>query len=335
MQAFKISNSPSQSMENKVVITDHIYEDTAIEIDIIETAGAELVSLNATSASEIIRGAIGANVLLTTDAPITADVIHALPQLKAIIRMGAGYDNVDVEAATSHGVFVANVPGYGNKEVASHALALLLCCDRGLFKLDRHVRDGNWNWKYRNEQKRLMDKTLGIVGFGQIGKKLAALSAGLGVDIIVSDPYVSAEDIEAQSAVKVSFEELIQRSDLISIHTVLNEETHHLFNAEVFANMKNTAVLVNVARGGIIDQSALLKALNDDQIAVAGLDVTDPEPPAETDPIRTHDDIILTPHIAWYSDASLEELRRIPAEEAVRVLENQPPENIVNTELIF
>lgn len=333
MQAFNTVTFLLDCMPEKVVITDHIYEDTDIEADIIEGAGAELVSLDAASADDVIRGGSDARVLLTTNAPITDEVFSALPQLEAVVRLGAGFDNIDVEAATAHDVFVVNVPRYGNEEVASHALALLLACDRRLAQYDRHVRDGNWNWKYRNEQTRLMDKTLGIVGFGRIGKQLAALSAGLGVDIIVSDPYVSAADIEAQSARKVSFEELIQQSDLVSIHTVLNDETHHLFDAEVFAQMKDSAVLVNVARGGIIDQPALLEALDEDEIAVAGLDVTDPEPPAETDPVRTHEDIMLTPHVAWYSDAALEELRRIPAEEAVRVLENQPPENIVNTEL--
>lgn len=321
-------------MVKKVVITDHIYEDTALEADIIEGAGAELISLDATSADEVIRGGSEATVLLTTNAQITAAVFDALPQLEAVVRMGAGYNNVDVEAATAHDVFLVNVPRYGNEEVASHALALLLCCDRRLFKYDRHVREGKWNWEYRDGHTRLTDKTLGILGFGRIGKQLAALSAGLGVNIIVSDPYVSAEVIEAQSAKKVSFKELIQQSDLVSIHTVLNDETYHLFDTEVFAEMKDSAILVNVARGGIIDQSALLKALDEDQIAVAGLDVSDPEPPGKTDPIRTHEDIILTPHVAWYSDVALEELRRIPAEEAVRVLENQQPENIVNTELV-
>ena len=321
-------------MPEKVVITDHIYEDTDLEAGIIEGAGAELVSLDADSAEDVIRDGSDATVLLTTNAPITAEVFDALPQLAAVVRMGAGFDNVDVEAATAHDVFVVNVPRYGNEEVATHALALLLACDRRLAQYDRHVRDGNWNWKYRNEQTRLQEKTLGIVGMGRIGKQLAEMASGLGVDIIVFDPYVPAEKIEAQSARKVSFEELVRQSDLVSIHTVLNDETRQLFDGEVFAKMKNSAVLVNVARGGIIDQSALLKALDEDEIAVAGLDVTDPEPPAENDPVRTHDDIILTPHVAWYSDAALEELRRIPAEEAVRVLENETPENVVNTELV-
>ena len=330
MQAFNTLTLHYEFMAKKVVLTDHIYEDTAIETEIIEGADFELVSIDASSAEDVIDGGADATVLLTTNAPITEQVFRELPNLEAVVRMGAGYDNVDVDAATEHGVIVVNVPQYGDEEVASHALALILACDRRIVQYDRHVREGHWDWKYRNEQTRLHGKTLGIVGFGRIGRQLAGMTAGLGIDVIAADPYVSAAEIESHSATKVSFEELVTQSDLISIHTVLNDETYHLFDAETFSMMKESAVLVNVARGGIVDQPALLEALDANEFAVAGLDVTDPEPPSADDPIRTHEDVIVTPHIAWYSEKALEDLRRTPAEEAVRILEETTPENVVN-----
>lgn len=282
------------------------------------------------TAQAILDVAAEAEGLLVTYAKITAEVIGGLKNCRSIGRFGIGVDNIDVEAATRAGIIVTYVPDYCLDEVSDHALALLLSLARKVVYSDRLVQSGRWEMKAVTPLRRVRGGTLGLVGLGQIPRLLAPKARALGLKIIASDPFVKEADADLLGIELVDFEALLERADYVSIHAPLTPKTHHLFNAEAFARMKPEAYLINTARGPLIDEAALAQALDDGQLAGAALDVVTTEPLAADSPLLGRDNVILTPHTAFYSEDALLDLQSKAAEDVARVLSGEAPRYPVN-----
>jgi D-3-phosphoglycerate dehydrogenase len=317
----------------KVVITDSDYGSHEIEEEILFSVGADLVKFQCKTEDDVIRCCGDADGLLNQYAPITRRVIENLQRAKIIVRYGVGVDNIDVNAATERGIFVANVI-YDITDVADHALSLILTLVRKIVWADRNVKENRWDWKSVQPISRFKDKTVGIIGFGRIGRKVAQRLRGFEVKIVSYDPYVPEEIFREYGVEKVDFKTLIKESDIITVHTPLTDETRHMIGEKEFRSMKREAIMVNVSRGGIIDEKALYEALKEGWIAGAGLDVLEEEPPDKDNPLLRLDNVIITPHMAWYSNKSLDEIRRKAAEEVVRALSGQIPVNLVNRDML-
>ena len=239
--------------------------------------------------------------------PIGDEVLDLLPRCRVIVRMGAGYDNIDVESATSHGAVASNMPGNLPEEVADHTIALFLACLRRLPQQDRAMRAGEWVAGLAAPARRLCGQVIGFVGFGRIARTVARKMSGFGLHYLAYDPYIPAAEIERQGVRPVGFEELLQNSDVVSLHLPATPETRNLFGARAFSLMKPSAILINTARGSQVDEEALYAALRDGQIRCAGLDVFQDEPTSPDNPLLTLDNILVTPHTASYSIEGLED----------------------------
>jgi D-3-phosphoglycerate dehydrogenase len=247
-----------------------------------------------------------------------------------VVRYGVGVDGIDLGAATDHGVPVVNVPDYGTDEVANHAVALLLALARKLVRLDRQTRSGGWDVFRVGPVSRLAGQTVGLLGCGRIGSAVARKLGGFDVRLLGCDPYVSTFPPGVQP---VAFERLLDEADYVSIHCPLTPATHRLFGEETLARMRPTAALINTARGGIVDTAALVDALQMGLLAGAGLDVLETEPLDPGHPLLRMEQVIVTPHAAWYSEEGRSDLKRRAAEEAVRVLRGERPRHCVNPEV--
>jgi D-3-phosphoglycerate dehydrogenase / 2-oxoglutarate reductase len=283
----------------KVVITDCLMPDTGIERAILAEIGAEVIRAACKTPQDVIDVARDADALMVQRAPINAEVIGHLDRCRIISRYGIGLDGIDVAAATARGIAVVANSDYCIREVAEHALALLLACARRLGPAMAAARAGNWNKRsFMKPLVNLSGQTLGIVGFGRIGRQLAELAAPLVARIVVFDPFVTA----SPHADILTFDELLSVADFISLHCPLTGGTKDLFGEQVFRKMKPTAWLINVARGQIVNEAALLKALEDGAIAGAALDVFVTEPLDTGHPLLALPNVIATPHVAWYSE---------------------------------
>lgn len=274
---------------------------------VLERAGLAVEACESCSAEELLArvAELQPVALLVTYAGVGQRMLAAAPSIRIVSCSSVGYDHVDVTAATSAGVWVANVPDAATDEVATHALAMALALERQLPFLDRDVRDGGWAYDAAGVPRRLSELTLGVVGMGRIGRRLAQLGSGLFAEVIGHDPLVDANRWP-DGVRRESLEQCLSDSDVVSLHTPLTDTNVHLINADTLAAMRPGACLVNVSRGGLIDQPALLAALDEGRLAGAALDVTDPEPPARTDPIRHHPRVLVTPHSAFHSAAAAE-----------------------------
>lgn len=320
---------------SKVVVTDLQYSNVNYEKEILAPLKVELIVAHCKKEEEVIRISKNADVLLICYAPITKKVINSLTKCRGMIRYGVGVDNIDVEAATARGILVINVPHYGaENEVSDHALALLLCAARKICFLDQKVRQGIWDYRVARTIFRIKGSTLGLVGLGNIGKMLARKVRVLDIKVIAHDPYRKREEFEREKVEKVSLEDLLQRSDYVSIHVPLNQGTHHLIGEKELRIMKRTAVLINTARGPVVDNQALYLALRNKWIKSACLDVVENEPLRKDDPLLELDNVIITPHSAFYSEESCATLQKIGAEEASRLLRDHLPVSIVNKEAV-
>ncbi|MDW8396654.1 MAG: C-terminal binding protein, partial [Anaerolineae bacterium] len=279
----------------------------------------------------VIRAGADADVLLVNLAPITARVFAALPKLRGVVRYGVGYDNVDLHAATARGVRVANIPDFCTPEVADHTLALLLALARKVIPLDASVRAGEWAaLGVARPIRRLAGQTVGLIGFGRIGREVARRCMPFGLRVLAYDRYVDSDTIRAAGAIPADLETVLRESDFVSIHVPLNAETRGLINAAALRKMKRTAALINVARGPVVNTLDLAYALHQGQIAGAALDVFEIEPLPLDHPIRQAPNVILQPHVAWYSEDALRSLQRAAAEEAVRILRSHAPLHPLN-----
>jgi D-3-phosphoglycerate dehydrogenase len=253
---------------------------------------------------------------------------------RVIVRFGIGVDNVAVDAATGRGIMVCNTTDYCIDEVADQAMSFLLACARGLFPSAKIARDATWDFTRMPRLARIRGQTLGLLGVGHIGSAVAARAKGFGLRIIGHDPYLSDEAARQVGVQLVDLDTLLTESDFVSIHLPLNSETAGMFGAAALGKMKPTAFLINVARGKIVDQAALCRALQQGKIAGAALDVLETEPPAADDPIRRLDNVILTPHSAWYSEESRVDMRRRAVGQVVSVLKGEMPYSLVNREVL-
>ena len=321
----------------KVVIADSDYGDVDIERAIIEEAGFELIAAQCKTEDEVIEVARDAAAVVTQYAAITARVIAELRECRVIARYGTGVDIVDVEAATEHNVLVTNVPNdWCENEVADHAMALLLAVSRKINVYDRATRAGTWQWQSGAPIHRLRGRILGLLAFGAIARAIAGRGRGFGMRIMAHDPYVPADEITATGAKAASFDELVTASDCLVIQAPLTPQTDHLFDEAQLRRMKPTAILINTARGPIVDDHALHRALSEGWIAGAGLDDIEEEPAKvrgwrPDNPLLRLDNVVITPHVAYYSEESVGTVRRFAAEEVVRVLTGDPPLSPVNT----
>ena len=283
---------------------------------------------------EIVAKTRDADALVVSTSPITRSVMSALEGLKTVVRTGVGYDVIDVAAATELGVIVVNIPDLWVREVANHALALLLAWNRKIVTLDRQVHAGVWTSGVPGEHTgSLHGETVGIVGLGNIGSAFARRVAAFETRVIACDPYVDDARFAALGVERVTLEALAERADYVSVHTLLNAETRHLIGERFFRRTKPTAVLINTSRGPVVDEAALYRALVDRRLAGAALDVWEQEPVASDNPLLTLDNVIATPHAAYFSSPAVAQVPRRCGEEVARVLTGQRPLNVVNPEV--
>jgi D-3-phosphoglycerate dehydrogenase len=317
----------------RIAIIDGGYASYAIEQEIAMGVGARVEVRQCHGQQDIVEFAKDADAIIARQGLVTADVIEALERCRVIARYGTGVDNVDVGAATAHGIVVANVVGFGTHEVAEHAIALLLAGARRIVAHDRAVRNGAWDIGPADPIYRIHGAVLGLVGFGAIGRAVHRKLRGFEMRTLVFDPFVPDEEVRAGGAESVTLQQLLRQSDLISLHAPAASTTHHLIDAKALQLVKPSAVLVNTARGALLDTDALLKALDEGRLAAAGLDVHEEEPLPAEHPIRSCDRAILLDHAGWYSEESTEALQRGAIEAAVAVLRNERPASVVNPEV--
>jgi D-3-phosphoglycerate dehydrogenase len=313
----------------KVVLTDYVWESLDVEHEILGDL-ADIVPLQATDPEQFFPEALDCDALLNTYAgPITAEVMARMPDCRLIARYGIGVDTIDLDAATEAGIIVTNNPTYCIEEVAEHTIAMLLASARKVAFYDRLVRQGRWEVPPGKPMFRLAGGTIGLVGYGNIARRVANAAAGLQMRVLFSDPFVESGQFETPGE-KVELPELLQESDYVCIHAPLLPQTRHMISADAFAQMKDTAVLVNCSRGPIVDTDALVKALDEQSIAGCALDTTDPEPLTDDHPLRGRDNVLINPHVAWYSEQAMTGLQAGAPNEVRRVLEGEWPVNVVN-----
>ena len=318
----------------RITVTECDHDSFAIEEAVAATAGAELRIAQARDAGEIIAACEGAHGILVQYASITAEVMDGLPDLAVVGRYGVGVDSVDVAAATARGIAVCNVPDYGTESVSDHALGLTLAVARGIPRLDRGVRAGSFDLAAVRPLYTTGSRVFGIVGVGLIGSATARKAAGLGYEVIGYDVRAEPGAETFHGVRSVSLAEVLERSQVLSLHTPLTDETRGMIGAAELATMRRDAIVVNTSRGGVLDTDALVDALRDGRIAGAGIDVHEDEPVPTGHPLMDFDNVFLTPHIAWYSEESYAELKRRTIENVVEVCAGRVPRDIVNPEVL-
>lgn len=287
---------------------------------LLAEAGVELRELEGHDPDEVVSAARGVDAVFVYHARFSRETIAQLDSVRVLARCGAGYDNIDVAAARAQGIEVVYVPDYGVDDVADHALALLLACARRVAQSDRAIRTGGWpSYGDLAPMRRLRGRTIGIVGYGHIGRNLAAKGAALGLHVLVHDPYVPGESVE--------LDRLLRESDFVSLHIPLNDATWHMIGRTELAGMKPTAILVNTARGAIVDTDALVEALRAGRPGGAGLDVFEETPLPINHPLRSLENVVLTPHSAAYTEEALAEVRKRPLADTLRILRGEAPKD--------
>ncbi len=311
-------------METTVVIA-YSFGDLTIERDILQTLGGRVLEFRGTDTPEVRQALRTADALMVTTHPVSSDLIAGMERCRIISRVGTGLDAIDLEAAAEQGIWVTYVADYSIDEVSTHAISLLLVLARSLSPLLASSRAGKWDGSGLGTVYRLKDQVLGILGCGRIGQAVAAKGRGLGLRLIGHDPYMDPLILRGQGIEPVDFDTLMEASDFVSLHSPLTAANRHIINATSLAKMKQTAYVINTARGPLIDEAALLAAVQSGQIAGAALDVLTVEPPAPDHPLLHEPRIVITPHTAWYSEAAKVDVRVRGAEEVVRVLNGEPP----------
>jgi D-3-phosphoglycerate dehydrogenase len=308
-----------------IAIADSVFPSLDSAKEIFSKLDATVVLAENSTSAAIIEVARDADALMVTFAQINSEVIACLNKCRAIGRFGIGVDNIDIDAATKAGIQVCYVPDYCLDEVSDHAIALLMSLARKITYSNSLVQAGRWEGKAIAPLWRIRGRTLGLVGLGKIPQTLAPKAQALGLSIIAHDPYVSAEVAAALKIELVTFDDLLERSDYISLHAPLTEETENLFSVSAFEKTKPEALLINTARGPMVDEQALADALDAGRLAGAALDVLPNEPPAADCPLLNRENVILTPHTAFYSEDSLLDLQTKAAMDVASVLTGEAP----------
>lgn len=314
----------------KLYITDCDHVDCHEEESIFKKNNIEYEILNCHTEDELIYYLQNAEAVGNQYAPFTEKVFSKLPRLKLIVRYGVGIDHIDLEAASRHNVYVCNIPDYGTQEVAIHAVLLMLALTRKLIPMNKAVHKGKWSYEDSIPIERYSGMTIGVLGLGRIGSCFIEFVRSFGCRLIANDLKTFLPKKDWPNGVEmVSFEQLLEQSDVISIHSPL-ETSHNLFNEKALKKMKPSAFLINVSRGGIVDEKALDKALSQKWIAGAATDVFVKEPVDAEHPLLKHENFIATPHMAWYSEQSAVDLNRKLAEELVRYVKGEPLRYMLN-----
>ena len=318
----------------KVVITDREYEHIHQEKQILEAAGAQVFDYQIKDPEKILEIAHDCDALIVQYAKVPETLIRQLTRCKVIARYAAGVDGIDLKAAGEQGIYVTNVSDYCTEEVAVHALTMLLALSQKITGYDRMIKSGIWDYKAGLPCSGLSEKIVGIIGYGKIGEAYAKKIQPFCKKVWVASSHTDRDALLREGLELKSRDEIIARADYISLHAPLTEENRHMFHKETFRKMKPSACLINVARGGLICEADLAWALKERQIAGAALDVMEEEPPKKDNPLLKLDNVILTPHVAWYSEKSQQKLQASAAEEVARVLSGQRPENCVNLDFL-
>jgi len=312
----------------KVLFADNDFPDIALERELFAAAGVELATAQCRTEAEVIAAAQGCRGILLQYAPIAERVVTTLPELGIVSRIGAGFDTIDTAACGKHGVWVANSPDYGVGEVATHALGLALAMMRNIVAYHRDIQAGKWHYLSSGDLHRASDMTLGIVGLGRIGKRMAHVGRNVFGRVIACDPYIIDGDFPAFVA-RAPLTEVFARSDVVSLHVPLNDETRGMIGAAVLGAMKPGGYLVNTARGAVVDVDAALAALDRGALKGLALDVLPVEPVPAGSRLLGHPRVILTPHAAFYTAESERELRRKAAQNLVTWLRTGRPDYVV------
>lgn len=323
-------------MSHTVVFTDHTFDDLHIERAILDEVGADLIDAEASDESlETVLADADPDGVIAMYADVDGDLLDAMPNCRVVSRTGIGFDNVDLDAATERGVYVTNVPDYCIPEVSDHTLAHLLALERKIVDYNNRVKAGEWDVGAGRTMRRIEGGTLGLIAFGDIARAVAEKAGAFGMDVIAHDPYLDEADVADTDVTLVDDRaELLAESDAVSVHAPLTPQTEGMIGADELDQMKESAFLLNTARGGIIDEYALAEAVESGDIAGAGLDVLTDEPPAEDSPLLDLDDVILTPHAAYNSAESVVELREKAARNVAETLAGEVPPYVVNRDVL-
>jgi D-3-phosphoglycerate dehydrogenase len=305
---------------------------SAIEADFLRAAGHEVVYVDLSSAGD--DALARADALMVTVQEVSAATLRAMPRCRIVGRVGTGLDSIDLDAAAQRGVYVTNVADYSVDEVSTHALALLLAHVRRLPQYLGIVAAGGWDSLGAGPIRRLAGTTLGVLGFGRIGQAITRKALGLGLSVVVHDAYQSDDFVTAAGARPVTWDELLAAADYLTLHTPLTPETQHIIGAAALSAMKSDAVLINTARGGLVDEAALAAAVHAGTVGGALLDVLSQEPPPADHPLLALDRVWITPHTAWYSVQAQYDVAVRAAEDVQRVLTGQPPRSPANKPVI-
>lgn len=324
----------------KFVITDYIEDNLDFEQETADALGIdfEYYQLKQAPQEDLISVIKDADIILVNMARFTAEVIDRLENCRVILRHGIGYDNVDIEAATRAGILVANYPTYCRRDVAEQAITLMMACQRKLplqqELLSRSVKAQKWIFKDIYPVYRMKGQKIGIIGLGRIGGTVYRMLAGFGVEFLINDPYLSEERIREYGIELMPFNDVISQADIVTIHCPLKwEETYHMFDEPQFKLMKARAILINTARGAIVNLDALDAALRVGKIGAAAIDVYEQEPPPETMAILNNPKAICTPHLSWLSEEAGWDIRKDYLDDVSRFLDGKPPKNILNPEV--
>ena len=319
--------------ERKVLITDYTWDSTDREAAVLAEVGARLVVARSGDEAELVRLVGDADAILTCFAQVTPAVVRAGEKLRVIGRYGIGVDNIAVDEATRRGIPVTNVPAYCLDEVAEHVLALIFCLERGIHHYDRAVREGDWSLAVGRPIRRIAGRTLGVIGFGKIGRTVAQRAQALGMRVIVHDSRTAAATVAAAGAEPVALLDLAARADFITLHVPATPDTDGLVDARFLAEMRPDAYLINAARGSVVDLDALGEALAEGRIAGAGLDVFVPERLAPDHRLLAQPRLLATPHVAFYSEESVAELATLAARNVATVLAGGRAADTVNRQV--
>lgn len=326
--------------ETVVGVTAGSAFDLDIEREVFEGTDVMLRPVDVETTEDLIAELAGVDAVIDRllAAPYTTEVIDALDRCRIVARCGIGVDALDADRAAERGMYVTNVPVYCQNEVSEHAIMLLLALEWNFVGYDAAMKDGVWAQDVSTpDVHRLRGQTLGLVAFGTIAHLVAEKAGAFGMDVVAADPYVDAEEMAAEGVEKVEFETLLDVADAVSLHAPLIEETEGKMDAAAFERMRDSAYLINVARGDLVVEDYLVAALREGEIAGAGLDVFAKEPASQGDefppfesPLQELENVVLTPHVAWFSREANDERRRIAARDVRRVLAGERPENPVN-----
>jgi D-3-phosphoglycerate dehydrogenase / 2-oxoglutarate reductase len=315
-----------QSM--KIFYLNPQYSNLSVENEVLADTNIELVPCLVKNEDDVIRVAKGADALLTAHVPVSASIVARLDHCKVIVRLGVGYDIIDIASCKKRGILVCNVPDYGTEEVANHAIALCFAVHRRILSYDHKVRKGEWGYELPWPISRLSTLRAGVLGLGRIGTSFAKRIQMFVRDVAAFDPFLSEEQFGAKGIRSATLRQVLETCDIISLHLPLSKENHHLINDSIIAQMKRRPILINVSRGGLVDSAALIRALRTGQISGAGIDVFEEEPNVPSGYLAL-ENIVLSPHVAWYSEEANLQLRRSAMEEIIRVLSGQSPKNPV------